>query len=262
MPMSFHRAAEIGDFSLCVRLLQTTGGFDPENPPAPVVIPKALRELVNCFNDEGFTPLHLAAKSGHLDVCRLLLNMGAEQIEGKRKKTPLHMAARYGCASVCRLLVSVGADINAQDNANQTSVLLAAASGHQETVQTLVELGADVNIHLGLGTTVLHLVTSEDTEITRILIKGGGHVNAQDAAGKTPLHVAARSGTAETIRLLLEAGADPWILDSHDKIPLSYIAPDRADLHALFEKFMLERTTIEGSTEQNRTEPDEPGLFI
>ena len=45
----------------------------------------------------GFTPLHYAAKEGHLDVCRLIL----ERVEDKNPEaiggwTPLHSAADNG----------------------------------------------------------------------------------------------------------------------------------------------------------------------
>ena len=47
-------------------------------------------------------------------------------------------------------------------------------------------------------------------------------VNTQNGDGFTPLHVAAMWGREESVRLLLERGADPAISDDEDMTPLDY----------------------------------------
>ncbi len=53
-------------------------------------------------------------------------------------------------------------------------------------------------------------------EITRC-IKNGAEINKQDKGGYTPLMLAARMGMEESVELLLNNGADPWILDNSGK---------------------------------------------
>ena len=47
-------------------------------------------------------------------------------------------------------------------------------------------------------------------------------VNSQNGDGFTPLHVAAMWGREESVRLLMERGADPVISDDENMTPLDY----------------------------------------
>ena len=60
----------------------------------------ALQDLfdsqLNPANENGETPLHLAAKNGHLEICKLILDgLGkTKNPVDKKGRTPLHHAAR------------------------------------------------------------------------------------------------------------------------------------------------------------------------
>jgi len=65
------------------------------------------------------TPLHYAARYGHLSVVEYLVNQKADinaQSSGYPSGTPLHYAAQNGHLSVVEYLVNQKADINAKDN--------------------------------------------------------------------------------------------------------------------------------------------------
>lgn len=67
---------------------------------------------VNVKNNEGCTPLHLAASYGHPDTCEALINAGADVNTGNDwKETPLLWAARAGHLETCKLLIDAGADV-------------------------------------------------------------------------------------------------------------------------------------------------------
>ena len=59
---------------------------------------------------KGFTPLHIAAKYGHIKVARLLLQKDADpNVQGKNGLTPLHVATHYNNVNVALLLLESGA---------------------------------------------------------------------------------------------------------------------------------------------------------
>ena len=58
------------------------------------------------------------------------------------------------------------------------------------------------------------------TAMTRSLISWGAALDAQDGQGLTALHYSAHAGNVDAVLALLEAGADPSILDTHLRSPL------------------------------------------
>lgn len=75
------------------------------------------------------TPLHIAARSGRLDIVQKLLRCGvsvtAKTKDGSR---PLHYAAAFGQTHVLEALVHAGCEIDAKDDAQNTPLHLAAGS--------------------------------------------------------------------------------------------------------------------------------------
>ena len=163
----------------------------------------------------GFTPLLFAAQQGNVEVARLLLAAGADVEE----------AAPEG----------IGGDTNARvlfREGSEASVLLVAIdSGHADVARFLLERGADPN-HDGAGRTPLHsAVQQELPDVVAALIAAGADPNArlekplplvsrrirQDngltptTVGSTPFLLAASFGDVASMRILVDAGADPFL---------------------------------------------------
>jgi len=82
------------------------------------------------------TPLHWAARNGHTDLARLLIEKGAlVNARDNCQQTPLHFVARNGHTHLASLLIEKGADPNARDNWKQTPVHWAAMNGHTGVVK-------------------------------------------------------------------------------------------------------------------------------
>lgn len=88
-------------------------------------------ELVNVKDDEGFLPLHWAARFDHRDVAKFLLTHRAE-VDGREshEMTPLHIAASSSSEDVAALLIEHGADINARDNNGDAPLDFAAFANY------------------------------------------------------------------------------------------------------------------------------------
>ena len=65
------------------------------------------------YKNNDVTPLMGAAACGHLEVCRYLLEQGADRDKADSGGyTPLHRAAMSGHLKIAMLLMSYGADLN------------------------------------------------------------------------------------------------------------------------------------------------------
>ncbi|KAK4211536.1 ankyrin repeat-containing domain protein [Rhypophila decipiens] len=132
----------------------------------------------------------------------------------------IHQAARTGHGQMIRILIENGADINRLSIDQKSALHLAAEKGHLDCLHLLLELGAAVDqIDLG-GFTPTHTACSIDhpdqVEIVKALVgKKPSLVLARDDNGETPLMTLARyqsnSGQetfADTLKVMLDAGAD------------------------------------------------------
>ena len=144
------------------------------------------------------TPLHVAIQychdgvdCGHVEVARILLANGGDfRLQKRWDGAPLHCAARKGFTNFAHLLLSHGADINCKDFFRRTPLHDAVSGNHPHMVKFLISKGADVN-------------AVADFELPQHVC-----VPIDDKSwGLTPLQIAAREGSLEIARLLVDSGA-------------------------------------------------------
>nr|XP_033785571.1 serine/threonine-protein phosphatase 6 regulatory ankyrin repeat subunit A-like [Geotrypetes seraphini] len=162
-------------------------------------------------SESGYTPLHLAAQSGHENLVRLLLNYPGVQVDmstNLQGSTPLHLAAHNGHTVVIGLLLSKStSQLHLKDKRGQTCLHLAAANGHIETIRTLLGHGAEINV--------------------------------TDKNGRSPLHFAAQFGVLDTVRFLIECGASPTLECKEGRMPIQYAAGEN---HQEVMSFLLRKS--------------------
>ena len=81
---------------------------------------------VNGSDDEHETPLHIAARSDHLDIARCLVDHGADLNEHNNSMccTPLHYAVINRKFRICEYLVACGADMTIKTSCGNTALHL------------------------------------------------------------------------------------------------------------------------------------------
>jgi cytohesin len=183
--------------------------------------------------------LKKACSAGDLGEVRRLLDAGADPNSADEQGSGTLLTFH---PEILEYLLSHGADPGIQTNENGASVLAGLAHVNQlECVRVLLGAGADANRgREASGETPLHhaLVarSSDRSPLVKLLLEHGADPNARTkpgissfnyggdlrTRGETPLHRAAAYSSAETIKLLLAAGADPAIRDINGDSPATW----------------------------------------
>lgn len=143
---------------------------------------------VNCFNADGFAPLHVLVDSA------ANVNERVRAIE---------------------LLVQHHADVNIASASNHFSPLHMAVNCDVATSRALLERGAHVDARNARGSTPLVYAAAcfvERLDIIELLLHQNADVNARNRQGMTALHFAALVGHRNIVRVLLQHGASPFIV--------------------------------------------------
>ncbi|KAI9341860.1 hypothetical protein BD770DRAFT_351886 [Pilaira anomala] len=123
-------------------------------------------------------PLSLACHFGHTDIALMLYNQGAKNLPNAESLYPLHLAARQGHAQLCRVLSQNAADIDTPDKYNTwTPLFWAANDGHVECVRILIKAGCKVNAKDENGKTALYYAAWEGhMDCVQLLLDAGCEV--------------------------------------------------------------------------------------
>jgi uncharacterized protein len=164
-------------------------------------------------------------------------------------------ATRQGARAAARLLVEFGADLDVTDPDGTSALMFAIINGHYDVAADLLDAGADPNLPDRTGMTPLYAAIDIHTlastfgrpDLTRNVVDGsvdavrnllahGANPNARLRTrilkrvynagdprlgeGATPFMRAARGADVSVMRLLLDAGADPALVQANGNSPL------------------------------------------
>ena len=167
----------------------------------------------------------LSAKSGNVSAVVLALYHQHPEIAQLFTQRGVKLSLPDSCAAgdtkrALELLDRDPSQINAYSDDGYPILGLAIFFRHPELARKLIERGADVNAAAKNPQRVAPVhaaVTVGDRETMRSLLEHGANPDARQEAGFTALHGAAGHGDIEMTKLLLEFGADSKALTDDGK---------------------------------------------
>ena len=204
--------------------------------------------IFNSQNDEGNTPLMLAAQLGRTEMVGLMINRTdiSVNVVNNNSRNAFIEAAYFGHVDIMKQLYALDSfntvNLNYRDNTGATPLLAAVAQGNYAAVKYLLEIGADPNsrqcavfiftVCIGTGNTpLLYAVKNRDNRSTRDLILEDANLDLANEDGITPLILAASLGYPIYVSSLLHHGADPFIGDDNDLSALAHAGSQNTDKH-------------------------------
>lgn len=224
---------------------------------------------------ENWTTLHEAVKAGdeRIEILSYLLgehNFDVNVVDDDGW-TPLHVAARFSSTKAVDILIKAGCDVNARTEDKQTALLLASAQATSaEVFRQLLANGADLSLHRDMpltpgrlilgrkdfnqlcilldhlmtmdertrlevidlesssetGDTLLHVcVHEQNLGATTRLLAVGVEPDMKNHEGVGAIHITCKNGNVEIVEALLSSSADPNLVRGDGMMPL-HIACD------------------------------------
>ena len=160
------------------------------------------------------TPLHVAAFNRHHDAMRALVAAGADPNALERDRYDIvTIAAVADDGPTLEVALALGTSPkNVTSRYDGTALIAAAHLGHADVVRTLIRASAPLDHVNNLGWTALieSIVLGDGgprhTDTLRALVQAGADPNLSDRSGQTPLALARARGYEEMVRLLQQAG--------------------------------------------------------
>ncbi|XP_046389393.1 ankyrin-3 [Ischnura elegans] len=172
------------------------------------------KAFINSKSRIGLTALHMAATYGFTHLVRFLIqdHNAVIDILTLGKQTPLHLASAAGQLEVCRLLLELGASIDATDDQGQKPIHAAAKNNYPEVAQLFLQQQPSLVLAASKdGSTCAHIAAMQGSiRVIEELMKFDrqGVIAARNRINEaTPLQLAAEGGHSEVVKVLVRAGA-------------------------------------------------------
>lgn len=186
---------------------------------------------VNALWCDNKTPLHHAVEKGNLEIVQKLLERKADVNAANRwNQTVLYRAAEYGFTEIVELLLKKNAKVNVKCNFNNSTALdIAVRESKKEVVEMIINQGADVDCIIVNSDFLLPRAVSKGwLETVRLLLDHGANIN--NCRYENPLSEAIYSRNDEMVELLLNNGISVNGKSSSDSTPL-YRAIEKKNLN-------------------------------
>lgn len=170
---------------------------------------------INAQDEQGRTAIMIATYANDAEMVKVLIDEGADvDIQDDMLNNPFLYAGAEGYMDILKLMIAAGADPKITNRYGGVALIPASEHGYVEVVEELLtNTKTDVNHVNNLGWTalleaiILNDGSEKQQQTIRLLIEYGADVNLADKDGVSPLQHAREKGFKEIEGILLEAGA-------------------------------------------------------
>ncbi|KAK1790405.1 hypothetical protein P4O66_014302 [Electrophorus voltai] len=208
-------------------------------------------------NKDGWNSFHIACREGDAAVIQYLLLVRPEvwRTESNTRRTPLHTAAMHGCLEVVEILLKRCAyKPNERDSCGVTPFMDAVRNGQLAVAKLLLERhqASPTAVDI-LGAQPLHQasVTAKDEALCFLVQDLSIDVNTRATNLElTALHYAAKEGHTNTIKTLLQLGADLHAKDNKGRsaLHMACIGQHAAAARTLLQLGLMDAVDFAGTT--------------
>lgn len=201
------------------------------------------RALINVVDSTGRTAAHWATLRNEAGKLRTLLEFGASPHikDTTWGNTPLDYSVRCPSARLTRILLEFGADFNSRTTCKWTPLYGCAtyrkskiAKAHVANARLLVKAGADIDLRDEDGVDPLMKAARQEVPLLAeyLIDEAGIPMTNKDNMGLTALAYSIRRQSAQTLKVILDKGADYTLKDNRGNTIL-HAAAVEGDLETL-----------------------------
>uniref|UniRef100_A0A671R2J1 Ankyrin-1-like n=1 Tax=Sinocyclocheilus anshuiensis TaxID=1608454 RepID=A0A671R2J1_9TELE len=227
-----HMASRAGHCEVAEFLLQNAAPVDAKAKVVTVICLKCMtyrkRDIKLYFHQDDQTPLHCAARMGHNEMVKLLLEHKANPNSTTTAgHTSLHIASREGHAQTASILLDMNAQLTKMTKVGLTPLHVAVHHNNFDVVNLLLSKGGSPHSAARNGYTPLHIASKQNqVEVASSLLQHGASANAESLQGVTPLHLASQEGQPDMVLLLISKQANVNLGNKSGLTPLHLVAQE------------------------------------
>ncbi|KAH8423179.1 uncharacterized protein LDX57_000933 [Aspergillus melleus] len=228
-----HCAAEHGETEAARSLLEAQAKVDARTYPqhqTPLFTACKLGRLevaqlllaygasLRCSDQDGKSPLHIAAEAGHLPLVQLLVENNVDvdilirdHSHMSTATTPLAYAALAGYVDIVHYLLHRGKARMIMNDA-YSCLKVVVQNGHLQVISALIQAEPGLNA-AAKAKALLKAASCGQLQILVLLVQSGASYTTTDRRKRTGLHHAASGGWHEIVDRLLDLGVDANTVD-------------------------------------------------
>mmetsp|Transcript_40078 Transcript_40078/g.127567 ORF Transcript_40078/g.127567 Transcript_40078/m.127567 type:complete len:373 (-) Transcript_40078:52-1170(-) len=193
-------------------------------------------------NSRGATPVMLASLSNGKDAMAVLTELVDRKADVSAKDKNgwccLHHACRNGKTEVAKFLISLQMDPALMTTDHKTTLMLAAMEGKLDLVKELVKyegVRAQAPVKDAFSVSALHCAAKEGSqEIAKLILECGAKANTTDIEGKTPLMWACEHGRIDCAKVIVKRRGNVNFRDRAERTPIWYACSNSHEATALW----------------------------